>query len=520
MKKSDTGHMTGVIYARYSEGPRQTDQSIEGQVADCTAFAERNGIDIVEIYADRHISGKSVDGRFEFQRMISDAIDHKFDVVIVWKIDRFGRDRQDIAINKARLKRAGVKLMYAEESVPEGPEGIILESVLEGIAEYYSADLRQKVMRGRRETLKKGLYCGQILPIGYRADENRHIVIDEETAPAVREVFRMYAAGAQMKECVAYLNSKGVSSRRGTKISKSVVYRMFRNEKYLGIFDSSGIELRATPLIDEATFRACAENFDKPRNANAAGKASVDFLLSCKCFCGYCMTMLVGESGRGKKGKKYYYYKCGNKKRGGSCELKPIRKEELEGLVLEVTLEHMLTDETIKFLTDEVLRIQELDLANDPAAMYRSKLDSCRKRQRNILAAIEESGSRGLATRLTELEEEERELILELKKAEIKRPRLSREEIEGWLRSFRGGDVEDEEFCSRLLDTFVARVELKNDVAIIYYNISDKNKRKKVVSLCSDTTRLLEQSDMYSNSYKPFIYKGYIVILVPLESAA
>lgn len=203
--------MLGVIYARYSEGPRQTDQSIEGQVADCTAFAERNGIDIVEVYADRHISGKSVVGRMEFQRMIRDAQEHKFEVVIVWKIDRFGRDRQDIAVNKMKLKKAGVRLVYAEESVPEGPEGIILESVLEGIAEYYSADLRQKVIRGRRETLKKGLYCGASVPIGYKVDAGRHVVIDEEKAPAVREVFRMYAEGAQVKECAAYLNSRGIT---------------------------------------------------------------------------------------------------------------------------------------------------------------------------------------------------------------------------------------------------------------------------------------------------------------------
>ena len=178
--------MRGVIYARYSEGPRQTDQSIEGQVADCRAIAERHDIDILEIYADRHISGRSVDRRFEFQRMIRDAQDHKFDVVIVWKIDRFGRDRQDIAINKAVLKRSGVRLMYAQESVPDGPEGIILESVLEGIAEYYSADLRQKVIRGRRETLKKGLYCGQTLPIGFRVDEPPAPTSCAATAPHKR----------------------------------------------------------------------------------------------------------------------------------------------------------------------------------------------------------------------------------------------------------------------------------------------------------------------------------------------
>lgn len=115
--------MLGAIYARYSAGPNQTDQSIEGQVADCQAYAERNGIQIVEIYADRHISGKSIVGRNEFQRMLHDAEQHRFECVIVWKIDRFGRDRQDIALSKMKLKKAGVRLLYAEESVPRGRRG-------------------------------------------------------------------------------------------------------------------------------------------------------------------------------------------------------------------------------------------------------------------------------------------------------------------------------------------------------------------------------------------------------------
>ena len=478
--------MTGVIYARYSEGPRQTDQSIEGQVADCRAFAAKNGIDILDIYADRHISGKSVDRRLEFQRMIRDAQDHKFDVVLVWKVDRFGRDRQDIAINKARLKRAGVKLMYAEESVPEGPEGIILESVLEGIAEYYSADLRQKVLRGRRETLKKGKYCGSVLPIGYAVDADRHIVIDEAKAPAIREVFRMYASGARTKDCIDYLNGRGIVGTNGAKISQAVIYRMLRNDRYLGIFDSSGVELRVDPLIDEATFKAVAERFSPAHNMNATGKASVDFLLSCRCFCRFCSTMLVGESGRGKAGRVYFYYKCGNKKRGGRCDLKPIRKEKVEQIIVDATLEDMLDDSTIVALADEILRVQEIDLADDPAVALKSKLDSCRKRQRNIIAAIEEAGTRGLAQRLAALEEEERELEIEIQKAEIKRPRLSRREIEGWLRSFKNGDKDDEDFRKRLLETFVARVELDNDVAVIFYNVSDKQKQKRTISLCSD----------------------------------
>lgn len=512
--------MRGVIYARYSEGPRQTDQSIEGQVADCRAFAERHDIDILEIYADRHISGKSVDRRYEFQRMIEDAQDHKFDAVIVWKIDRFGRDRQDIAINKARLKRAGVKLMYAQESVPEGPEGIILESVLEGIAEYYSADLRQKVLRGRRETLKKGLYCGQTLPIGYRVDEARHIVIDEETAPAVRELFRMYANGTPLKDCVSYLVDQGITGRRGGKISGATVYRMLRSDRYLGIFDSSGIEVRVEPLIDEATFRACAELFPASHKLNAAGKASTDFLLSCRCFCGLCGAMIVGESGRGKLGQVYYYYKCGKKKRGSGCSLKPVRKDVIEQLIIRATIEDMLTDDVIEHLTKEILRIQDEELQDDPIISLRRRLDSCRKKQRNLIAAIEETRTRGLAARLATLEDEEQELLLELEKAKIKSPRLSQEDVEGWLRSFCSGDVNDIDFCKRLLETFVAKIDLTNEVAVIYYNISDKKKQKRTIPVCSDTARLLDTTKSYPNPGRPFVYHGYIVLIADLARPA
>lgn len=504
--------MTGVIYARYSEGPRQTDQSIEGQVADCTAYAERNGVDIVGVYADRHISGKSADNRAEFQRMIRDAADGKFEVVIVWKIDRFGRNRQDIAFNKYKLKKAGVKLMYAEEAVPEGPEGIILESVLEGMAEYYSADLRQKVIRGRRETLKKGLYCGAPLPLGYKVDDTRHIVIDEEKAPAVREVFRLYASGAGVNECVAYLNGLGMTGTRGGRISPAVIYRMLRNEKYLGIFDTDGIELRAEPLIDEATFRAC-EQFFKPLHQNAAGRANVDYKLSCKCFCGYCEAMLIGESGTGKKGKTYYYYKCGKQKRGSKCQLKPVRKDALEEAVLRATVEDMLTDETIAALVDEIMRIQDQEASEDPAAAFRKQLDSNRKRQRNLLDAIEEgTGAKGLASRLADLEAEERELKLEIEKAELARPRLSREDVTAWLCSFRGGDINDAEFAARLIDTFVAKVEVKNGVAAIYYNISKPGRKNTDRSRGVRIRSVKWGSRSLIRTRHPFVFEGYIVL--------
>ena len=149
--------MNAVIYARYSPGPRQTDQSIEGQVRDCMAYAEQNDIKVLKVYADRHISGTDFEKRAEFNKMLRDSEKGQFEAIIVWKIDRFGRDREEIALNKIKLKRHGIKLLYAKEVIPDGPEGIILESLMEGLAEYYVADLRQKVKRGQRESALKGL---------------------------------------------------------------------------------------------------------------------------------------------------------------------------------------------------------------------------------------------------------------------------------------------------------------------------------------------------------------------------
>ena len=122
--------MTAVIYARYSSD-NQREESIEGQIRECTAYAEKNGITVVKHYIDRAISAKT-DNRPQFQQMIKDSDKKLFDIVLVWKLDRFARNRYDSARYKTQLKKNGVKLVSATEIISEGPEGIILESVLEG----------------------------------------------------------------------------------------------------------------------------------------------------------------------------------------------------------------------------------------------------------------------------------------------------------------------------------------------------------------------------------------------------
>ena len=190
--------MRAVIYARYS-CDNQREESIEGQLRECREFAARKGYTLVGSYIDRAVSAKT-DNRPEFQRMVKESSGGLFDAVIVWKLDRFARNRYDSAHYKTVLRKNGVKVISATEAISEGAEGIILESVLEGYAEYYSAELSEKVIRGMTENALKCQYNGGYIPVGYKIDENKHYQIDELTAPFVKEAFLMYASGKKVKE--------------------------------------------------------------------------------------------------------------------------------------------------------------------------------------------------------------------------------------------------------------------------------------------------------------------------------
>ena len=165
-------------------------------------------------YIDRAISAKT-DNRPQFQQMIKDSERGIFDVIIVWKLDRFARNRYDSARYKTQLKRNGVKLVSATEVISAGPEGIILESVLEGYAEYYSADLSEKVVRGMTENALKGIYNGGTIPFGYMIDETRHYQPDPLLAPYVEQTFQKYADGATMTDLRDWLKAHNIKNSMG-----------------------------------------------------------------------------------------------------------------------------------------------------------------------------------------------------------------------------------------------------------------------------------------------------------------
>lgn len=308
--------MQGVIYARYSSD-NQREESIEGQLRECKAFAESNDIRIVDTYIDRALSAKT-DNRPSFQKMIKDSAKHLFDVVIVWKLDRFARNRFDSAHNKAILRKNGVKVISATERISEGSEGILLESMLEGMAEYYSAELSEKVIRGMTENALKCKHNGGSLPIGYTVDADRRFQIEPLGAGLVKEMFTKYADGSTIQEIVIIMNDRNVKSGRGGKISINIVNDMLRNRRYIGEFKYRNVVMPdgIPAIVSEELFNRVQERLAKNKKAPARYKAEDRYLLTTKLFCGKC--------------GKFHGWRKWNQPNTKSSSLLPLRKYQKE----------------------------------------------------------------------------------------------------------------------------------------------------------------------------------------------
>ena len=504
--------MNAVIYARYSPGPRQTEQSIEGQVRDCMEYAEKNEINVLGVYADRHISGTEFEKRQEFNRMLHDSEKGQFDAIIVWKIDRFGRDREEIALNKIKLKRHGIRLLYAKEVIPDGPEGIILESLMEGLAEYYVADLRQKVKRGQRESALKGLAVSGQAAFGYRINAEKKYEIEEKEAWIVQFVFENYAAGQPATWICDELAKMGAKNKKGGLITKNGIYTMIRNEKYIGKCTYDGIDIPIPAIISDELWQATQSKIIKRPHSSAVYKAPERYLLSLKAFCGECGAMLVGESGYGKMGQKYLYYKCGaRKKKHGSdkCCLKTLRKDDLEDFVVQHTISDVLQDDVIEYLAENIIEIHQKSDTNERLNLLKSSLKDAEKSIKNIMKAIED----GIYTpttkeRLLDLEAQCEELRIQISKEEIKKPVITKDHIIYWLELFRKGDVHDEGFKQRLLDVFVHSVHVYNEKVVIAYNYSDNNHNDST----NENIQTLMGSDTFKRVNDPVLYPNLFPI--------
>lgn len=400
-------------YIRYSSD-NQRDESLEAQIRAIKEFGSINGYEIVKIYQDKAKSA-TTDRRPGFQQMIKDSASDIFDVVIVHKLDRFSRDKYDSAQYKRKLKQNGVKLISVTERLDESPEAVILESVIEGMAEYYSKNLAREVMKGMKETAYQARHTGGIPPLGYDVNEDKKYVINEKEAESVRLIFEMYTSRYTLSQMVDELNSRGFRTKAGAIFKSNSINSILTNEKYTGVYifnksakkDAYGrrnshlqkdpseiirIEGGIPQIVDKAIYEKAQEILRSRKKSKAVNKAKESYLLSGIIRCGECGYAMYGNRRQAKSKPLYVSYRCGCRKRTSSnvCNNKEIRKEYIEEYVLTELESRIFNDKAIPVLVEginENLKKQSQG-EEDKRGVIEKELKEIKKQIDNIVIAI------------------------------------------------------------------------------------------------------------------------------------
>lgn len=471
--------MKAVIYARYSCS-NQREESIEGQIRECQAYADRYGYIVVDTYIDRAKTGRK-DTRPAFQKMVADSAKHTFDCVILWKFDRFARGRELKARYKKMLTDNNVEVLSATEHIPDAPEGILLESVLDGLAEYYSVELAMKVDRGMKQNVLNKKCNGGTLTLGYRVDEDRHYVIDPVSAPAVLEAFQHYDSGYTMKEIVDEMNQKGIRSSRGSKININMMTKLLHNRRYLGEYRYKDVVVPDgfPRIVSDELFERVQERMKVVQKRSRQSTVEDEYILTTKLYCGECGRTMIGERGTsGTNGVIHRYYKCTGVKKHLGCTKKTVKKDWIEDIVLEQIMKVLFNEELLNKVADEVLKSFDKENTLLPV-LYNEKKD-IDNGIKNFLDAIQQ----GIITestkeRLVELETKRKELECEIAKEEAAKPVITKEHIMCWFENLKKYNIKNATHRRRLIDVFINAIYLFDDKIVLVFNFKDNTKRTK-----------------------------------------
>lgn len=352
--------LRAALYARFSSD-LQRSESIDAQVRAMTKYCEQNHMQIIDTYIDEAKSATS-DKRPSFQRMIDDSSKHIFDVVLVHKLDRFSRNRYDSAMYKRTLKLNGVRVFSVLENLDDTPESIMLESLLEGMSEYYSKNLAREVMKGLKENALQCKHTGGLPPLGYYVNPDKMLSVDEKEAETVKLIFERYANGYSYDEILSELHRKNLYTKKGNHFGKNSLYSILTNEKYTGtyVYNKSSskdmfnrrnthkykdaesiikIPNGCPQLVDIETFNAVQMRIEENKKSGGQYNAKHRYLLSGLVICGYCGKKMTGNRRYGGRNKSLSVtYRCNAP--SGLCINKEINRFFLEDFVFAKVKEY------------------------------------------------------------------------------------------------------------------------------------------------------------------------------------
>ncbi len=425
--------MKAAIYARVSsERQAEKNLSIPAQLKLAREYCARKEWEVSEVFIDSAESARSAN-RPEFQRMVTAArsVQEPFQAIVVWKLSRFARNREDSIVYKSLLRRHGVEVVSITERIDDTVTGRLMEGIIEVIDEFYSANLAQDTLRGLKENASRGFYCGGTPPYGYsptnagEGEGRRKLEVVPKEAPLVSQVFSWAYTGAGAKDIAARLNQDGSQTRRGKEWTKNTVLYMLQNEIYTGTMvwnnkrsrpkARAESEIIRVPnshpaIVERQVFEAIQGQIRARRPSRVHPRTVASrYLLSGLLRCGHCGKVMQGGSA---KSGQYRYYSCYSRHTKGTstCPSKALPVELIEEAVLTRIRTHILTKKNLERLVQlvnkeirqtSILGVRQLQVAESELQDRRSRLD-------RLFEALEtcQLGLDDLAPRIRTLREE------------------------------------------------------------------------------------------------------------------
>ena len=495
--------MKVAIYARVSSEKQDIDLSISAQLKALREYASRNGHIVFKEYVDEAESGRSID-RPGFKQMIAVARQKPapFEAILVWKLSRFARNREDSIIYKSLLRKQGIQVISINEPLEDTPSGRLLEGIIEVIDEFYSANLSQDVTRGMRESASRGFYPGGPPPYGYRRVKVQdgsvsRVKLEPEpaTSTIVERIFRECLADKGLIEIARGLNKDGLITRKKNQWSKTAVHKVLKNEAYTGVLIWDRQKLRKinndlppirvenawTPIIDRETFEQVqkklgtrAPKITHPRVVHS------EYILSGLMRCKNCNAAMIGHA---VKSGKFFYYMCGNARRRGRglCTTPLLPKDRIESFVVDKIKRYILTEKNL----EDVVRITNEELAQqcndeqDKIDIINAEMADIDSRLGKLYDALETGEFKGgeLAPRIKALFEKKEQLqrakaeaeeALKCQKIELADPAVVREYVQDLKSLLEESSIVEQKV---FLKSFVDRIEVDDSEMKVVYTI-------------------------------------------------
>lgn len=476
VKKQSAGVLIrAVIYARYSSSA-QKDESIEQQIEACRDYAQRNGIHIVDIYADRAMSGRT-DRRPEFQKMLRHAESGEFSMVLAYKSNRIARNMLNALAHEEKLARLGITVSYVKEEFGDNAAGRFALRTMMNLNQFFSESLSEDVKRGMEDNARQCRVNGQ-LPLGYKKGADGKYEIDENTAPIVREIFKRVADGELRASIADDLNARKIVTAKGKPWGKNSFNCLLNNVRYIGIYVYGDIQIpNGVPaIVDRALFERAQRRVEVMKTAvkSRRKRPDAEYLLTGKLFCGHCKSAMTGSSGTGKSGNMYYYYRCHNQAVTKTCNKKAVPKDAIEQLVVRAIRDYVLQDDVIEKIADLIMAYKKKVEESSELGYLEERLKESKAASKNIMKAIEAGIFNNTTNdRLKELEQEQAELVEQINEEMRHLPRLTRKDVVYWLESFKNGDVNEKRYQKKLIQNFLRAVYLYDDHIRITFDFDE-----------------------------------------------